>query len=185
MKNEKPVMKKMPMVNVALKNMIDESELPTAEPFSKLWDEKIDDDFTFGDVLTNALDNSLEIEKGYFITNGDETFDLILDNDEFNIEPFLNIESEKILVHVYSKLKEMTNIEYLMSRETPIEFLFLKNESDKNQLVFHPTEAMQEIMEESDCADVENVFMHVDDLMAMDIVIIEIVDNNLSNSDSN
>lgn len=176
MENKKPVMKKMPIVNDALKTMIDESNNPSAEGFSELWDEKMDDEFTFGDILTNALDASLEIEKGYFIEHGDETFDLILDNNEFNIEPFLNIESEKFLVHVYSKLKKMSNLEYLMNRETPMEFLFSKNESSKNELVFYPTQAMQQLMKESECADDENILMRVDDLRnAMDIVIIEII----------
>jgi hypothetical protein len=176
MENKKPAMRKMPIENTLLKGIVDESNNSSAEPFSKLWDEKIDDEFTFGDILTNALDASLEIEKGYFISIADETFDLILDNNEFNIDPFLNIESEKFLVHVYSKLKEMSNLEYLVSRETPIEFLFSKNESNKNELVFHPTQAMQQLMKESECADDENILMHVDDLKnAMDIVIIEIV----------
>lgn len=175
MENKKPVMRKMPIENTLLKGIVVESNNSSAEPFSKLWDEKMDDEFTFGDILINALDASLEIESGYFITHGDETFNLI-DNDEFNIDPFLNIESEKFLVHVYSKLKEMSNLEYLMSRETPIEFLFSKNESNKNELVFHPTQAMQQLMKESECADDENILMHVDDLKnAMDIVIIQIV----------
>ena len=175
MENKKPVMRKMPIENTLLKSIVVESNNSSAEPFSKLWDEKMDDEFTFGDILINALDASLEIESGYFITHGDETFNLI-DNDEFNIDPFLNIESEKFLVHVYSKLKEMSNLEYLMSRETPIEFLFSKNESNKNELVFHPTQAMQQLMKESECADDENILMHVDDLKnAMDIVIIQIV----------
>lgn len=172
MKND---IKKMPMANAIVKATIEESDNPSAEPFSELWNEKMIDEFTFGDILTNALDQSLEIEKGYFITHGDTTFDLILDNDEFNIEPFLNIESEKFLVLVYSKLKTMTNIEYLMHRTTPIEFMFLKNESDKNQLVFQPTQAMQQLMKETECADDENVIMHVDDLRnSLDIVIIDI-----------
>lgn len=176
MENKKPVMRKMPIENTLLKGIVDESNNSSAEPFSKLWDEKMDGEFTFGDILTNALDASLEIEKGYFISIADETFDLILDNNEFNMDPFLNIESEKFLVHVYSKLKEMSNLEYLMSRETPIEFLFSKNESNKNELVFHPTQAMQQFMKESECADDENILMHVDDLKnAMDIVIIKIV----------
>lgn len=176
MENKKPVMRKMPIENTLLKGIVDESNNSSAEPFSKLWDEKMDDEFTFGDILTNALDASLEIEKGYFISIADETFDLILDNNEFNIDPFLNIESEKFLVHVYSKLKEMSNLEYLMSRETPIEFLFSKNESNKNELVFHPTQAMRQLMKESECGDDENILMHVDDLKnTMDIVIIEIV----------
>lgn len=175
MKNEKPIIKKMPMENAIVRATIEESDSPGAEPFSKLWDEKMDDEFTFGDILTNALDASLEIKKGYFITHGDETFDLINDNNEFNIEPFLNIESEKFLVFVYSKLKAMTNIEYLMSRTTPIEFMFSKNESDKNQLVFYPTQTMKQLMKETECADDENVIMHVDDLRnALDIVIIDI-----------
>lgn len=176
MENRKPVMRKMPIENALLKGIVDKSNSSSAEPFSKLWDEKMDDEFTFGDILTNALDASLEVDKGYFIRHGDETFKLILDNDTFNIEPFLNIESEKFLVHVYSKSKEMSNLEYLMSRETPMEFLFSKNESNKNELAFHPTQAMQQLMKESECADDENILMHVDDLKnTMDIVIIEIV----------
>ena len=175
MKNEKPIIKKMPMENTILRTVIEESDSSSAEPFSELWDEKMDDEFTFGDILTNAFDASLEIEKGYFITHGDETFDLINDNNEFNIEPFLNIESEKFLVFVYSKLKTMSNIEYLMSRTTPIELMFSKNESDKNQLVFYPTQTMKQLMKETECADDENVIMHVDDLRnALDIVIIDI-----------
>ena len=65
-------MKKMPLANMMLKELTDASEVEGADKFSELWDEPINDQFTFGDLMTNALENSMNIEYGYFIIINDK-----------------------------------------------------------------------------------------------------------------
>ena len=54
-------MKKMPVENMMLKELVDTSESEGADKFSELWDEPINDQFTFGDLMTNALENSMKM----------------------------------------------------------------------------------------------------------------------------
>ena len=79
----------------------------------ELWDEPINDQFTFGDLMTNALENSMNIEYGYFIIINDKKFSLINDNNEFNMDVVSIIMSKEILI--YTKPKNMSNLDYISS----------------------------------------------------------------------
>lgn len=167
-------MKKMPLANMMLKELTDASEVEGADKFSELWDEPINDQFTFGDLMTNALEHSLNIEYGYFIIINDKKFSLINDNNEFNMDVVSIIMSKEILI--YTKPKNMSNLDYIINK-TPMPFRILKTKSNKDRLTLKPSKILRKFMKEHSDIDDNIVTMTIKDLREMDIVELVVDDN--------
>ena len=168
-------MKKMPVENMMLKELVDTSESEGADKFSELWDEPINDQFTFGDLMTNALENSMNIEYGYFIIINDKKFNLINDNNEFNMDVVSRIMSKEILI--YTKPKNISKLDYIINK-TPMPFRILKTKSNKDRLTLKPSKVLRKFMKENSGIDDDIITMTIKDLKEMDIVELVAEDNN-------
>lgn len=168
-------MKKMPVENMMLKELTDASEVEGADKFSELWDEPINDQFTFGDLMTNALENSMNIEYGYFIIINDKKFNLINDNNEFNMDVVFRIMSKEILI--YTKPKNISKLDYIINK-IPMPFRILKTKSNKDRLTLKPSKVLRKFMKENSGIDDDIITMTIKDLKEMDIVELVAEDNN-------
>lgn len=164
---EKPEIKSFSIEKDLLKQMTMESGSEEAVPLLKSWDMPVDEDnHTLGDVLTNALNSSLECVCGHFIIINGEQHNLLTDEGLFDIELLRehDVFGKDILFRC--KPKDVSVLLYMMTPEVHIR---LTEESSKDMLVFKP--------EDDDLSDGENVYMSIQDIEGDDITIFEVREN--------
>ena len=164
---EKPEIKDLPIEKDLLKQMTVESASEAAVPLLESWDLPIDEDnHTLGDVITNALDSSIECVHGHFIIINGEQHNLLTDEGLFDIELLRENDVFGKDVLLRCKPKDVSVILYLMTPEVHIRFT---EESSKDMLVFKP--------EDDDLSGGENVYMSIQDIKGNDITIFEVEEN--------
>lgn len=164
---EKPEIKDLPIEKDLLKQMTIESACEEAVPLLDSWDLPIDEDnHTLGDVITNALDSSLDCVYGHFIIINGEQHNLLTDEGLFDIELLRENDVFGKDVSLRCKPKDVSVILYLMTPEVHIRF---NEESSKDMLVFKP--------EDDDLTEGENVYMSIQDIEGNDITIFGVEEN--------
>lgn len=160
-----PKMKKMPHANSLLKEIADNGTTTGAKAFSETWDYKIDDEFTFGDLVTNALEYSLNVPFGFFIIIDDERFDLVVDG-KFNMDVINRIAGKTVIVK--QKPKDVNKIDYIAAPGVRMHLLKTKSSCDK--LVLKPEIKLRKMFISDGIEDPYNVTLKVKELKLFDIV---------------
>jgi len=164
---ERPEIKDLPIEKDLLKQMTMESGSEEAGPLLKSWDMPVDDlNHTLGDVLTNALNSSLEIINGHLIIINGEQHNLLTDEGFFDIELLRKHDVFGKDVLFKCKPKDVSVLLYLMTPEVHIR---LTEESSKDMSVFKP--------EDDDLSEGENVYMRIQDIEGDDITIFQVEDD--------
>lgn len=179
-------MKDMPGGNALLKSIIQYSNSDKADPFLELWDTPMgeEDDKTFGDLMTNALDYSLDVkfEKKFVINN--RKYPLVV-NGAFNIKILKRLFGKTVCMKC--KPKYVSKIEYLASPDVLCKFV--EDRCNESTLVFIPTfvdEKYGAVNEEISkfIEDREEIIMSIADVNDNDIILF-IHDKKLSKEEKN
>jgi hypothetical protein len=182
----KPEIKDLPEENALLKSIIQHSNSDKADPFLELWDTPMgdEDDKTFGDLMTNALDYSLDVkfEKKFVINK--RKYPLVV-NGAFNIKVLKRLFGK--IVCMKCKPKYVSKIAYLTSPDVLCKFV--EDRCDESTLVFIPTfvdekygsvnEEVSKVIEDS-----EEIVMTLADVDDNDIILF-IHDKNLYKEEKN
>jgi len=161
---ERPKIKSFTIEKDLLKLMAMQSGSEEAVPLLKSWDMPIDEDnHTLGDVITNALDSSIECVCGHFIIINGEQHNLLTDDGFFDIELLRKHDVFGKDVILRCKPKDVSVILYMMTPEVHIRF---NEESSKDMLVFKP--------EDDDLSEGGNVYMSIQDIEGDDITIFKV-----------
>ena len=158
-------MKKMDHANELLKDIIESSDSTYSTAFKEMWDKKVDDKFTFGDVMTNALEYSINVPNGFFVIIDGELFKLIV-NKRFNMKVVERIVGKTVIVR--TKPKNVSKLDYLAA--PGIKMKVLKTKTNRDQLVLKPDIKIRKIFIADGYDDPDNLIMTVDDLKGIDIV---------------
>ena len=150
----------------SLKSIIDNSPTDGAKAFQDSWDMPIGDGETFGDMLTNALEYSLEIEYEISIIHNDKHHALLVGSDKnkhFNMKELSQIFDT--IVRWEFKPKTVSKLDYFyMSNEHP-QFVKISKEESTDELL------VLELLNPAPILPEKTVTVSIEDVLYNDIFI--------------